>query len=105
MKHIVASATIAAFLVLPSTGLVFAAGNPVRTGQPVFECPEDGSMGPGNAENTPGAPFNEEGGQAGTVYAGTPPHNSGNGQTNDNGQASIYDVACSKNQSPPSPPQ
>ena len=110
MKHIVTSATIAAFLVLPSTGLAFAAGNPQRTGQPTFTCGDPGATNrPGNSEFNNGSPFAD--GHAGTVYAGTAadptigPHNNGNGQMNDNGQASNYDVACARNNSPPSPPQ
>src|SRR5262245_41852254 len=110
MKHIIASATIAAFLVLPSTGLAFAepihTNLPPRTGQPAAECGEEGATNiPGNSGSNSGSPFAE--GRAGTVYAGTAlepfplgPHNQGNGQKNDNGQASNYDVACARNNSP-----
>src|SRR5262249_15534011 len=99
MKHIVTSATIAAFLVLPSIGTVFAAG------QPVFTCGTAPALNiPGNSGSNTGSPF-ADGGQAGTVYAGerTLNGNSGNPASGNSGnQASIYDVACARNNSPPS---
>jgi hypothetical protein len=97
MKHIIASAAIATFLVLPSAGLAFAgAGNPSGTGQPLsnglVECPDPGSMDPGsrpgNAVSASGSAFNPDG-QAGTVYAGEQDNNNNNPKS-----VSQYDVAC-----------
>src|SRR5262245_59922134 len=82
MKHIVTSAAIAAFLVLPSAVLAFAGvGNPSgTTGPPNASC-EQNPNPPGNSGSVynTGSPF-AEGGQAGTVYAGerTLNGNSGN---------------------------
>src|SRR5262245_52105955 len=104
MKHVVTSAAIAAFLVLPSAGLAFAGvGHPSGTpAQPNASCETDPGPGaPGNSgsmSNT-GSPF-AEGGKAGTVYAGerTANGNSGNPASGNSGpdsnQASQYDVAC-----------
>lgn len=60
---------------------------PTSTGQPGVEC-ED--VRPGHSSTAPGSAFNE-GGKAGTQYAGEKPQNSRN-------RASIsqYDVACTK---------
>jgi hypothetical protein len=98
MKHIIASAAIATFLVLPSAELAFAgAGNPSGTGQPNASCETDtGARPPGNTAGSPGSPF-ADGGKAGQVYAGerTTNGNSGNPASGNSGaQASQYDVAC-----------
>jgi hypothetical protein len=63
---------------------------PSHTGQPNQSCgsasaPET----PGNAASAPGSAFNPSG-QAGSVYAGQQPQNSGN-----TASVSQYDVACS----------
>ena len=75
-------------------GTAFAGGNPSGTGQPSQTCGSTGGTNsePGNASSAPGSAFNENGGKAGSVYAGskgTPSaaHGSGNA-------VSQYDVAC-----------
>jgi hypothetical protein len=86
MKHIVSSVTVAACLLLPSVGAVFAA-SPGTGGQPSQSCQATPPM-PGNTSNAPGSAFN---GSAGNVYAG-------NGQTTmtpaNSRAVSQYDVAC-----------
>ena len=83
MKHVLASLTIGACLLLPSAGVVLGAGPPTKptqnptTGQHGsnhgFSCTTSGAgiNTPGNAIAAPGSPFNPSG-QAGTVYAGNP---------------------------------
>jgi hypothetical protein len=96
MKHIVSSVTIAACLLLPSVGAVFAAANPAGTGQPGQSCQAQTAM-PGNSVSSttsPGSPFlagpmGPTGGVSTTVYAGTQPQNSNNPHS-----VSQYDVAC-----------
>ena len=58
------------------------------TGQPSQSCETTGSP-PGRSASSPGSPFNEEGGKAGTQYAGEKPQNSRN-----TASVSQYDVAC-----------
>jgi hypothetical protein len=58
------------------------------TGQPNKSCETTGSP-PGNSASSPGSPFNEEGGTAGSKYAGEQPQNSRN-----TASVSQYDVAC-----------
>jgi hypothetical protein len=58
------------------------------TGQPNQSCETTGSP-PGNSANAPGSAFNENGGTAGSKYAGTQPQNSRN-----TASVSQYDVAC-----------
>ncbi|MGW9025461.1 hypothetical protein ACWGQ5_14755 [Streptomyces sp. NPDC055722] len=71
-------------------GAASAARNPSGTGQPSQECGEEGvaDMRPGQSTSAPGSPFNE-GGVAGTHYAGEQPQNSKNPHS-----VSQYDVAC-----------
>ncbi len=70
-----------------------AAGNPSGTGQPSQTCVTTTSAAnePGSAGTAPGSAFNENGGTAGSVYAG-------NGvsatKANSSNAVSQYDVAC-----------
>ncbi len=67
------------------------AANPPGTGQPSRSCVTVDPMEPGQASSAPGSAFNENGGIAGSVYAG-------NGASSLNGNQdkaiSQYDVAC-----------
>jgi hypothetical protein len=66
------------------------AANPPGSGQPSQTCLSSTAPNePGNAANSPGSPFNEVDGHAGSVYAGSQPQNSKNSHS-----ASQYDVAC-----------
>src|SRR5438270_13257446 len=77
-------------LAFPPVTLVFAAGNPSGTGQPNQTCLSSTAPNePGNASSAPGSAFNENGGTAGSVYAGQQPQNSKNPNS-----VSQYDVAC-----------
>ena len=100
MKHVLASLTVAACLLFPSSGAVFA------TGQPGTSAGVNCGLGsatttPGQAAASPGAPFNEPapigisptGGKAGQVYAGSGPSAVHAGSAN---AVSQYDVACLK---------
>ena len=103
MKHVLAFLTIGACLLLPSTGMVFATGQPGTTAGVNCGMTTTGTLAtPGHAALSPGAPFNEPapagtsptGGKAGQVYAG-----SATSPTMTNGQASSnavsqYDIAC-----------
>src|SRR5262245_15343757 len=92
MKHVVALATTAAFLVLPSVGIAFAGANPSGTGQPATQKCEDLTTPnpPGNTADSPGSPF-ADGGTAGDHYAGE----DGNPNASNNSHAeSQYDIAC-----------
>jgi hypothetical protein len=107
MKHVLASLTIGASLLIPTAGVVFAENPHMGSskGQPGTSAgvncgtTSTGTLAtPGNASLSPGAPFNEPppagtgaGGKAGTVYAGS----GANTGTPANGAAvSQYDVAC-----------
>jgi len=62
-------------------------------GQPGQDCLElimngEGAF-PGNSSSSPGAPFNEVNGKAGSMYAGSQPQNSRN-----TASVSQYDIAC-----------
>src|ERR1700736_2564374 len=58
MKHVLASLTIGACLLLPSAGVVFATGQPGTTAG--VNCGfGSATMTPGHAAASPGAPFNE----------------------------------------------
>jgi hypothetical protein len=109
MKHVLASLTIGACLLLPSAGVVLGAGPPTKpaqnptTGQHGsnhgFSCTTSSAGGavintPGAAIAAPGSPFNP-GGQAGNVYAGNPGTASA---ANANSTAAVaqYDVACAQ---------
>lgn len=58
------------------------------TGQPMQSCETTGSP-PGNSGTAPGSAFNQDGGTAGSKYAGEQPQNSRNSAS-----VSQYDVAC-----------
>jgi len=58
------------------------------TGQPMQSCETTGSP-PGNSGTAPGSAFNQNGGTAGSNYAGEKPQNSRN-----TASVSQYDVAC-----------
>jgi len=67
-----------------------AAPNPSGNGQPSQTCLSSTAPSePGNAASAPGSAFNEDGGIAGSVYAGSQPQNSNNPAS-----VSQYDVAC-----------
>jgi hypothetical protein len=95
MKHVLASLTIGAFLLLPSAGSVFATGQPGTSAG--NNCGfGSATMTPGHAAASPGAPFNEpvagsSGGKAGKVYAGS---RTGAPATASGNAVSQYDVAC-----------
>ncbi len=77
-----------------TTGAVaLAAPNPSGTGQPSQTCVTTASaaLEPGKAASAPGSPFNENGGRAGQVYAG-----SGVSAMHANSPHAVsqYDVAC-----------
>jgi hypothetical protein len=113
MKHVVASLTIGACLLLPSAGVVLAANrhlsNPSTVsgtgkGQPGSNhgtsC-NTGSVGPGpggsvsasNPSGTNGSPFNQA---IAKTYAGNPGNPTGPGGTANANPAAVsqYDVAC-----------
>ena len=105
MKHVLASLTISACLLLPSAG-VFAADpstkpaqNPT-TGQHGsnhgFSCTTSGAgiNTPGAAIGAAGSPFNPNG-QAGAVYAGNP-GTASTANANSTAAVSQYDVACAQ---------
>ena len=105
MKHLLASLTIGACLLLPSAGVVLGAGPPTKpaqnptTGQrgsPGFTCTTSGAgiNTPGAAIAAPGSAFNPNG-QAGKVYAGNTDTASA---ANANSTAAVaqYDVACAQ---------
>ena len=90
MKRLIAAGLITAALVVPPAASAFAAGNPSGTGQPSQTCLSSTAPNePGNASTAPGSAFNENGGTAGSVYAGQQPQNSKNSNS-----VSQYDVAC-----------
>ena len=60
------------------------------TGQPMQSCETTGSP-PGNAGSAPGSAFNQDGGTAGSNYAGEKPQNARN-----TASVSQYDQACTK---------
>ncbi len=85
-KLILMAATAFALAAAPA----FGAGNPSGTGQPSQTCLSSTAPNePGNAASAPGSAFNENGGIAGSMYAGSQPQNSRNPTS-----VSQYDVAC-----------
>lgn len=85
-KLILMAATAFALAAAPA----FGAGNPSGTGQPSQACLSSTAPNePGNAASAPGSAFNENGGIAGSMYAGSQPQNSRNPTS-----VSQYDVAC-----------
>jgi hypothetical protein len=89
MKKLMALAAVVFALAAPPA---FGAGNPssTGTGQPSQTCLSGTAPSePGKAASARGSAFNENGGIAGSMYAGSQPQNS----TNPN-SVSQYDVAC-----------
>jgi hypothetical protein len=85
-KMMVLAAAVFALTAAPA----FGAGNPSGTGQPSQTCLSGTAPSePGNAASAPGSAFNENGGIAGSMYAGSQPQNSNNPKS-----VSQYDVAC-----------
>jgi hypothetical protein len=85
-KLMVLAGTVFALAAAPA----FGAGNPSGTGQPSQTCLSNTAPSePGNAASAPGSAFNENGGIAGSMYAGSQPQNSNNPKS-----VSQYDVAC-----------
>jgi hypothetical protein len=85
-KMMVLAAAVFALAAAPAIG----AGNPSGTGQPSQTCLSSTALSePGNAASAPGSAFNENGGIAGSMYAGSQPQNSNNPKS-----VSQYDVAC-----------
>jgi hypothetical protein len=79
-----------AALVTAGAAPAMAAGNPSGTGQPSQTClSSTAPQEPGNAASARGSAFNENGGIAGSMYAGSQPQNSKNSKS-----VSQYDVAC-----------
>jgi hypothetical protein len=86
-----ATGTLAGVLAFGASGTAVAT-SVLATGQPNQSCQDvvaGGGTEPGNAANAPGSAFNENGGIAGGVYAGSQPQNSNNPNS-----VSQYDVAC-----------
>jgi hypothetical protein len=85
-KLMVLAATVFALAAAPAVG----ARNPSGTGQPSQTCLSGTAPSePGNAASARGSAFNENGGIAGSVYAGSQPQNSNNPKS-----VAQYDVAC-----------
>ena len=107
MKHVMASITIGAGLLLFASGAAFAnqtvstpTQNPT-TGHkagPTNTCGPAHPETPGNAVNAGGSPFNPNG-TAGGVYAGNPDTSSLH--ANSTAAVSQYDNACINLSSPP----
>lgn len=95
MSGIIQRGLLAALMVgvLVAPGVASAAANPSGTGQPSQSClSQTAPTEPGGAASSRGSAFNENGGIAGGVYAGsagTP--SAANGSSN---AVSQYDVAC-----------
>ena len=87
MKKLVSSAAVLfALAAAPALG----AGNPSGTGQPSQTCLSSTAPSePGSAASAAGSACNENGGIAGSMYAGSQPQNSNNPAS-----VSQYDVAC-----------
>ena len=86
MKKLILSMALFACAAAPA----FGAANPSGTGQPSQTClSSTAASEPGQAGSAPGSAFNEDGGLAGSMYAGSQPQNSNNPQS-----VSQYDVAC-----------
>jgi hypothetical protein len=118
MKHLVASLTIGACLLLPSSGVVFAenphgaaAGLGVTTGRPGTQpggslagasCGDlSGGAPPGqvNSSSSTNSPFALDAMGQSKAYAGI----AGNSGAANGQPASQYDVACFQHASPPPP--
>ena len=80
-------AVAALFMAVASTAL---SADPPGAGQPSQTClSSTAPTEPGQAANASGSAFNENGGIAGSMYAGSQPQNSNNPKS-----VSQYDVAC-----------
>ena len=89
MRAFVAATAVTILFALTAVG-AFAGGNPSGTGQPSQTCLSPTAPSePGQAANASGSAFNENGGTAGSMYAGSQPQNSNNPKS-----VSQYDVAC-----------
>lgn len=97
MRALLVTAVAVAALCLYGVTAAFATNphQPGTSGQPNQTClSATAPKEPGNAANSPGSPFNEVDGHAGSVYAGS----GANTNTPANGHAaSQYDVACFQN--------
>jgi hypothetical protein len=90
MKRAIAAMVLTAGMSVAAVLPAAAAANPAGSGQPSQSClSSTAPMEPGNAASAPGSAFNENGGIAGSVYAGEQPQNSKNPKS-----VSQYDVAC-----------
>ena len=88
MKCLIALTALVAAVAVAVPAAV--AGNPNGTGQPSQTCLSSTAPNePGHAASSPGSPFNEVDGHAGSMYAGSQPQNSNNPKS-----VSQYDVAC-----------
>jgi hypothetical protein len=83
-----ATGMLAGGLVLAVSGPAFATGQPNQSCQDVVAA---GGTEPGNAANAPGSAFNENGGTAGGMYAGS---GVSLDHANSPNAVSQYDVAC-----------
>ena len=80
------AATVFALAAAPA----FGAANPAGAGQPSQTClSATAPSEPGNAASARGSAFNENGGIAGSMYAGSQQQNSNNSKS-----VAQYDVAC-----------
>ena len=87
MRRLLVMAVAVVALAVPVASV---ATNPPGTGQPSQTClSRTAPSEPGNAASAPGSAFNEDGGVAGGMYAGSQPQNSTNPTS-----VSQYDVAC-----------
>ncbi|MFL5963085.1 MAG: adenylate cyclase [Gaiellaceae bacterium] len=87
MRRLLIVAVMVVALAVVGAGV---AANPPGTGQPSQTCLSTTAPSePGNASSAPGSAFNENGGVAGGMYAGSQPQNSKNPTS-----VSQYDVAC-----------
>ena len=78
------------FAASSAAGCAAWAANPGTKGQPSQTClSATAPMEPGHAASAPGSAFNENGGIAGSMYAGSQPQNSNNPMS-----VAQYDVAC-----------
>jgi len=88
MRNVVTAGVLTGILVLGGAAPAFAAGNPSGTGLPSQSCQDilklPGGTTPGNANTSPGSPFNEP--VIGITLGGT-----GGQHYNETSQ---YDVAC-----------
>ena len=91
MKKFFATA-IAVIAVLAFGSVALAAANPSGAGQPSQTClSSTATMEPGHSASASGSAFNENGGTAGSVYAG---NGVSANKANSDKAVSQYDVAC-----------